>query len=288
MSLRGTRVPAGLGHAVVLPDADFETYSEAGYYFDPVKQAWHGPHRAPQKKKGLPVVGAAYYAQHHSTEVLTFAYDLKDEAGSRLWLPGMGPPTDLFDYLAQGGLLEAWNVAFEWWIWNFVCVRRYGWPALSYLQTRCAMAKARASGWPGSLGNAAAVMGVATQKDKRGDALLKQFSMPRNPTKGDQRLRHTLAEFPREAGELMGYNATDIAAEAAVSVLVPELEGEELDFWLVDQLINRRGIGLDVENVQHCAAIVDATSRAPSPNDREERARSPTCHLRAVAVMHQL
>lgn len=254
----GTRVPAGLGHATVLPDADFETYSEAGCYFDPLKQRWHGPHRAPQGKKGLPVVGAAVYAMHPSTEVLTFSYDLKDGAGSRLWLPGMGPPSDLFDYLAQGGLMEAWNVAFEWWIWNYVCTRRYGWPTLSYLQTRDAMAKARASCWPGKLETAGAAMGVDVQKDKRGAALLDRFSKPRNPTKADLRLRHTLAEFPQEAGELMAYNTTDIHAEAAVSIRCPDLEGEELDFWLVDQLINRRGVGLDVVNVEHCAALVNA------------------------------
>jgi hypothetical protein len=111
----GTSIPAGLGAALVLADGDFETYSEAGCVFDPATMKWTGPPGASKGKKGLPVVGAACYATHPTTEVLSFYYDLKDGQGRRFWDPTLPNPRPLFDYVAAGGLFEAWNSAFEWW-----------------------------------------------------------------------------------------------------------------------------------------------------------------------------
>lgn len=243
--------------ATVLPDLDFETYSEAGCIFDPVGQKWMGPPGAVQHKKGLPVVGVARYATHPTTEVLSLFYDLKDGRGRRHWTPAQGPPHDLIAHVRAGGLLEAWNSAFEWWIWNYVCVRRYGWPPLPIEQTRCAMAKARASSYPGALGLAGQVMGLTTPKDAGGDALLKKLSMPRNPTKKDGRLRLLPGDVPEDAAALYRYNARDIEAEAEASSKCPDLTGEELEFWLVDQRINRRGVAVDIESLEACAVLVE-------------------------------
>jgi len=258
---RGQRFAAGVGAATVLPCCDFETYSEAGYVWcEPTEKhplgRWQGPPGAPGTTRGLGVVGAAVYAQHPSTEVLSLAYDLKDGAGPRHWRPGLPNPTDLFDYLASGGLIEAWNSAFEGWIWREVCVHRYGWPALRLPSLRCAMGKARASGWPGALGVATEVMGLTDQKDKAGDALLKMFSVPRNPTKGDPRRRVLLSDRPDDADALFRYNAQDIKAEAAASIRTPDLDADELEFWLCDQAINARGVHIDRASVDNCIAIV--------------------------------
>lgn len=252
----GTRHPAGLGWSTVLPDLDFETYSEAGYYFDPVKRKWHGPTGAPKGKKGLFVIGAAVYAEHASTEVLCLAYNLKDGRGIRRWKPGQPLPYDLIEHVRHGGMLEAWNSAFEWWIWNLVCVRRYGFPELPYPQLRCAMAKARASGYPGALGMAGSVMNLQVQKDAKGGSLLDKFSVPRTPTKADPSLRHHPDQFPVEGEQLADYNVIDIVSESEASAHVPDLEGEELQFWLADQLINRRGVAIDVGPLGDCVAIV--------------------------------
>ena len=150
----GMRRPAGLSHTTVRPDVDFETYSEAGYLWDAAANKWQAPPGASQGKKGLPIVGAAVYAQHPSTEVLCAAYDLKDGRGKQFWHPRMPPPRPLLDYVAAGGELEAWNIAFEWRVWNEVCTRRYGWPPLPQQQTYDAMAKSRAHALPGALGKA--------------------------------------------------------------------------------------------------------------------------------------
>lgn len=262
--LAGTVLRAGLGFSTVLPSADFETYSEAGCVWvpQPTDKAphagkWIGPPGAPKGKKSLPAIGAAAYAQHHSTEVLTLAYNLKDGRGPQLWRPDLPSPHDLHEHLARGGLLSAWNAAFEWWIWNCVCVRRYGWPPLNLYQMRCDMGKARASSLPGALGAAGEVLGLEVQKDKRGAALLDLFSTPRNPTIKDPRRRVLPHEAPEDFAALSSYCVTDTVTEDEAAARVPDLEGEELDFWMADQLINRRGVHVDRESLMACVSIVE-------------------------------
>lgn len=294
-ALLGLVVPAGLGHATILPDLDLETYSEAGYVWNDAAQRWEGPPGAPGSTRGLPVVGAEPYAAHPSCRIVWMAYDLKDGLGRRRWYPGQPAPMDLLGYLAAGGLIEAWNVGFERWVWLHVCVARYGWPAVSDEQWRCAMAKARASSYPGALGAAGKVMNLETQKDAEGGALMKLFSMPRNPTKSDPRRvvlpvygqaeadREYAARLPlavegksqraaatavqkliaeitqehRDTHRYGDYNETDIATEAEASRLVPDLEGEELLWWQVHERINRRGVHVDRAGVENCIAVIE-------------------------------
>lgn len=246
-----------MGTSMVLPDIDFETYSDAGYLWDPIKNKWTSPPGAAGTKRGLSIVGAAKYSEHPSTRVLTFAYDLKDHLGPRVWVPGMPNPEDLFEYLANGGVIEAWNVAFERLIWRNVCRRLYRWPDLPIKQLRCAMGKARAHGLPGKLGVAGEVLNLDVQKDKEGDRLLKLFSMPHNPTAKDPRKIITLEDEPEEADRLIRYNIFDIKSEEAISAVCPDLEGDELEFWLADQAINQRGVHIDRPGVENCIAIIE-------------------------------
>lgn len=249
----GSQLVAGMGRATVLPDMDFETYSEAGFIWDAATNKWECPEGA--TKKGLPIVGAARYAEHPSTEVLSFYYDLKDGIGRRCWLPGMPNPTPLFEHVHQFPV-EAWNSGFEYWIWNKVCAPKYGWPALEVRALRCAMAKSRAHSLPGALDGAGKVLALQYQKDADGTRLLKKFSVPRNPTAKDKRTRIRLHEDPVDGPKLIAYNADDILAEAEASSRIPDLEGEELEFWLLDQEINRRGVQMDVAGISNCIAIV--------------------------------
>lgn len=234
---------------------DFETRSEAGYVWDAAAGKWAALPGAPQGKKGLSVVGAAVYATHPTTDVLSLAYDLG--AGPRLWSPGDLPPFPLFEYIHAGGLLEAWNSGFEHWIWNHVCVPKYGWPPLPQRQLRCAMARARAHALPGSLDAAGAVVGAAQRKDKDGTRLLRKFSMPRNPTAKDPRVWIPLDPSDPDTAKLYAYNVQDIVAEADISARCPEIEGEELEYWLADQAINYRGVAIDQEGVANCIAVID-------------------------------
>jgi DNA polymerase bacteriophage-type len=259
-------LPAGtaIGSAIVLPDGDYETYSEAGYVWTPDAGRgglgkWEALDGAPSgnNRYGLGCVGAASYTEHPSAEVLSFYYNLKNGAGRQFWRPGLPNPTPLFDHVAAGGLFEAWNVAFERWVWLNICHTKYGWPPPPPVwQLRCAMGKARAFGLPGALAKAGEVLQLTVQKDKDGNRLLDKFSKPRNPTKGDGRTRIRPEDDPQDAVRLYQYNEVDIISEAEASARVPDLEGEELQFWQCDFAMNARGIRVDVASVENCIAIL--------------------------------
>lgn len=238
-----------------IAEFDFETYSEAGYIWDARAKKWRG--HSPTNK-GISAVGAAVYSEHASTEVLSLAYDLRDGLGPRVWVPGLPEPLDLFDHLKRGGLIEAFNSAFEYFIWANVCEARMGWPRLPYLQLRDAKAKAMAHNLPGNLKGAAEAIGGA-DKIKDGKRLINLFSVPRTPTKKDPRQRiHPMdADQGEDAVKLYEYNIGDIIAERGVSERVPDLSAEELNLWLLDQKINLGGVSIDIDSVNNCIAIVD-------------------------------
>ena len=248
---------AGFGIATARPDFDFETYSEAGYLWDPVAEKWRGlPNSG--LKRGLNVVGAAVYTEHPSCEVLSLFYDLHDGRGAQWWRPGLPNPVDLFAHVAAGRPLEAWNASFERWVWSNVCVPKYGWPPLPERALLCAMAKARAYGLPGALDMAGKVLQLPEElvKNPDGSRLLDKFSKPRTPTKKDARRRILPSEDPEDGPKLYAYNHRDIVAESAASIRIPDLTGEELEFWHCDQAINVRGVALDLASVNDCIALV--------------------------------
>jgi len=265
-AVRGTKLRIGGLVSTVLPDIDFETYSEAGFVWDPVAQKFKAPKGA--TKKGLPAVGMAAYAAHLSTEVLCCAYDLKDGKGRKRWRPGQPLPTDLFAYLLrfdpyaapsydQDGIIEAHNSMFELRIILAVCVRRYGWPTLELTQFRCSAAKARAHALPGALGPLSAALDLSTKKNTNGERLIKKFSMPKDPTKKDGRTRILMASEPIDAELFCDYNEDDIKVESEASQLIPDLPPNELRYWLADQAINFRGVQCDVAAVENCMAVLE-------------------------------
>lgn len=261
----GTRINTGLSYSTVHADIDFETYSEAGMYFDPtpMKSFPHGKWRivpgAPKGcSSGLAAVGVVNYAAHPSTEVLSIAYDLKDGLGPRLWLPGMPPPQDLIEFVANGELVAAWNASFEYWVWLFVCNKRMGWGELPFWQLRCDMAKAQAFGLPGKLENAGPAIESPQLKGTEGMRLINKFSKPQNPlkTKPDRR-RIFMTDEPEDGPKFIQYNIQDIVSEASIAALVPDLSETELAVWLYDQTINVRGVQIDITAVENFISIIE-------------------------------
>lgn len=143
----GIQFAIGIGVATVIPDFDFETYSEAGLVWNPSSQKWDSPPGLSDQNRGLRAVGARNYVEHHSFEVLSLAWNLKDGNGVQWWRPepsipykqyprydsyaGIAHgyhPRALLEHVAAGGALEAHNVNFEWTVWNVHCVPVLGWP----------------------------------------------------------------------------------------------------------------------------------------------------------------
>src|ERR1700676_4365756 len=124
----GEQFVAGAGLATILPEFDFETYSEAGFVWVTVPGFWK---KAPKKKtldmvldasgswvwippteelagppgagtkRGLTVVGTYNYVLHPTFRIIQLAYNLKDGLGVRIWRPGMPLPLDLFDWITS-------------------------------------------------------------------------------------------------------------------------------------------------------------------------------------------
>jgi len=225
---------------------DFETYSEAGYYFDPVS----GQFKPLQKgKPGIKGVNAAVYAEHPSARVISLAYE------DKLWVPGCQNPTDLFKHIVNGGLIEAHNALFEFYIWYYICHKRMGWPMLHLSQLRCSAAKARQSGLPGSLGNLGEVLNPKEIKDKRGTRLIQLLSIPKKPTKKCSDLYRSIEKYSDLYREMYMYNMQDVKAEQAISTMIPDLDPLELKVWQLDQRINFRGVAVDVTGVKNCIKI---------------------------------
>lgn len=266
--LRGHKIPLGRFHSTVLPDIDFETFSQAGYVWNPETGKWVGPPGAAKGKKGLPVVGAAVYSEHDTTEVLLCAYNLKDGSGTKRWQPGAPLPVDLFQYLLtfdvhatpsydQAGIIEAHNAMFELRHIINVLEKKHGWPHLELSQFRCSAAKARANGLPGGLDPLSKALFLAG-KDPRGGELIERFSIPQTPSKKNGYIFRVTQEMdPVGFEEFAQYNDQDIVAESEASARVPDLNPFELRYWLADLAINYRGVGCDTEAVDNCIAILE-------------------------------
>lgn len=240
---------------------DFETYSEAGFTWDASAGKWLkvGP------KGGIADVGAWAYSRHPSTECLWLSYDMRDGKGVRDWMPWMPAPVELFDYVAQGGLIEAHNSFFEYCIWNNVFSRQMGAPPMPVDQLRDSAAACAAHGLPRSLEDAGRVMGCAQQKDTKAAAQVKKLWMPRKPTKADPSKRLTLEEQTELHLVNGAYCADDVRAEIALSDAVPHLSPYELEVWKLDQRINARGVGIDRARVTDAIEVIEQLKRKYVP-----------------------
>lgn len=218
-------------------------------------------------------LGAAKYAEHPSTEVLMMCYS-DGEAGDHVsdWLSPVlepygidpsNPPVDLFDWIKNGGKIEAHNSFFERMIWRHKMVKLYGWPDIPDNQWRCSAAKAAAVSLPRGLGKAAQIMRCDAQKDGGGHQLMLRLCKPRGAwKKWDQKGREGIEpekyfgskeEFLRE----LEYCRDDVRTEKALSRVIPDLSELEWRIWEVDQAINERGIPLDLDMAHHILDMIE-------------------------------
>jgi len=151
---------------------------------------------------------------------------------------------DLLLAVSKGAEFHAWNAAFEWAVWNNICVPRFGWPALPIERFFCTMAAAACAGLPMSLDDASRAVGSPHVKDKAGYALMKRMARPRRfDTNHDPVWWHR--EDPVKLKQLIAYNIADVEAERDVHLRIPRMPPREREIWLVDQHMNQRGLPVD-------------------------------------------
>jgi len=194
-------------------------------------------------------VGAYRYAEHESTEPLCLAY-ARDDEEVYAWVPsedGRKCPARIRKAIEEGYYFCAHNAQFERAMWLYVMVQRWGWPDVPAHRWRCTASMSAAVGFPRSLDGATvrAKLPKHLLKSKDGVAMLRLFSMPRKPTKGDTRTRIEPDDMPAEFRRLVNYCKQDVRAERGLFHYLPTMPESEWSIWRADLKINEEGMPLD-------------------------------------------
>lgn len=213
---------------------DFETFS-----------------RIDLKKSGL-----HNYATDESTGIHCMSYG-PDPEHIKTWVEGEAFPTDLAKHIALGGIITAWNAAFELAIWNLCAVRKYGWLPLPINQVRCSMVRAYAMALPGALEDAAPALGVDQRKDAEGHRIMLQLSKPKKDGTMWRRDVESLDKFMR----VYEYNRQDVRTELSCLERLMELSPSECALWELDYKINNRGVMCDLVSADKAIAIIQSEQK---------------------------
>ena len=208
--------------------------------------------------------GVYRYCESEDFEILLAAYSVDGGAVRVVDLAcGEKLPEEILDAL-EDETVEKWsyNSQFE-----RICLSRLlGYPAGNYLAPaswRCSMVWASTLGLPRSLESVGAVLGLEKQKLTEGKDLIRYFCVPCRPTKANGgRMRNLPEHAPEKWERFKAYNLRDVETEMQIQERlsrfpVPASIWEE---YHLDQEINDRGIGVDMELVRQAIAV-DARSR---------------------------
>ena len=213
----------------------------------------------------LAKTGVYRYVESPDFEILLFAYSVDGGSVQQIDLAcGEKIPPAILAALEDDKVIKwAFNANFE-----RICLSRFlGYPTGDYLEPdswRCSMVWAAYMGLPLSLEGAGAVLGLEKQKLAEGKDLIKYFCQPCAPTKSNgQRTRNLPKHAPDKWLTFKKYNIRDVETEMSIQARllkypVPDSVWEE---YRLDQEINDRGVGLDMELVRQ-AIQMDGRSRS--------------------------
>ena len=213
----------------------------------------------------LAKTGVYRYVESPDFEILLFAYSVDGGPVQQIDLACREKiPSEILCALEDDKVTKwAFNANFE-----RICLSRYlGYPTGDYLEPdswKCSMVWAAYMGLPLSLEGAGAVLGLEKQKLTEGKDLIKYFCQPCTPTKSNgQRTRNLPKHAPDKWLAFKRYNIRDVETEMSIQSRlskypVPDSVWEE---YHLDQEINDRGVGLDMELVRQ-AIQMDGRSRS--------------------------
>ena len=213
----------------------------------------------------LAKTGVYRYVESPDFEILLFAYSVDGAPVQQIDLAcGEKIPSEILCALEDDKVTKwAFNANFE-----RICLSRFlGYPTGDYLEPdswKCSMVWAAYMGLPLSLEGVGAVLGLEKQKLAEGKDLIKYFCQPCAPTKSNgQRTRNLPKHAPDKWLTFKKYNIRDVETEMSIQARllkypVPDSVWEE---YRLDQEINDRGVGLDMELVRQ-AIQMDGRSRS--------------------------
>lgn len=215
--------------------------------------------------------GAWVYSQHPTTEILCIAYAI--DKGMVQYLrhediqalaSGDGEPFEfnpqlgdiifsLIDAARSGHNFSAYNAMFEQCIWKNILVKKFGFPSIPITRWRCTMAKALARSLPRSLKDCGKALNATIQKSDEGYRAMMKLCKP----KADGSWYEDLEDMQK----LYDYCVLDVEAERCIDHMLPDLVPDEQNIWFLDQLINQRGIYLDIPSVNKALETIESYSK---------------------------
>lgn len=204
--------------------------------------------------------GVYKYASSPTFEVLLFGYAVDGGDVCVVDLAcGEQIPEEVISALSDTSVTKwAFNAMFE-----RVCLSNFLGEWLEPEGWHCTMVWSATLGLPLSLESAGAALGLEKQKLTEGKDLIRYFCVPCKPTKANGgRTRNRPEHDPEKWERFKAYNLRDVETEMQIqkrlsNFPVPDAIWEE---YQLDQEINDRGIGVDMELVRQ-AIVMDARSR---------------------------
>lgn len=192
-----------------------------------------------RSKVDLKKHGVDRYAKDPSTEILCMAYAIGSKP-VKLWTLGQAFPNELLlpDFFVGHNI-----GGFEWNLWKYASPEGWPWPELKIEQCIDTMAMARTMGLPGSLDGAASAAGIEIKKDPLGYRVMLQLSKP-----GKDGLYIEPEDEPPKFKMLYDYCKQDVEVTRALYNRLRPLTQKEKKIWILDQEINQRGVGIDIDS----------------------------------------
>lgn len=202
-------------------------------------------------EKNLSQCGVYAYCDHHSFEILLFAYAFDNEETKIVDLAeGEKLPAEVFHALLDENTTKtAFNAVFE-----RVCLSKYLNIKLSTASWLCTQVQGAILGLPLSLEGVGEVLNMENKKLKEGKDLIKYFCLPCKPTKSNNFRNRNLPHHDREKWEsFKKYCVGDVNAEREIKYRLRNfpISDSELEIYRLDQKINDRGVLVDCNLVSH-------------------------------------
>lgn len=195
-------------------------------------------------------VGAYRYVADKSCRILLLAYAVNDGPIVTLFWNECDGWSEFDRLLQSASQIIAHNVGFDRLVTDALLNRAF----IPYDRWHCTAARARAAGLPSPLGDAARALGLPYQKDARGKALIKRYSMPQK----DGSFREPT---PEDRDAWRAYAARDVELLRQLDHRLPELLPYERRLFVYDMQLNDRGIGVDLGLLEACRDVAAKVSR---------------------------
>ena len=205
----------------------------------------------------LPECGASKYVEAPDFTILLFAYSVDFGPVQVVdFACGEQLPPEIMEALYDPAVEKtAYNAPFErTTIGKFF--NRYCPPE----QWDCTLVLAASCGLPLSLAAVSDALGLGEEKGKmkEGKDLIRYFTMPCKPTKKNGgRTRNLPSDDPESWAVFKAYNKRDVEVENTIrqKLLKWRPMKSEHDLWVIDQKINDRGMGVDLNLARHAVEI---------------------------------